>query len=200
MRTEIATAIRARVEGLVDELVERVLDRVEGQITDSLEAALSALESDLAHHDVKPQNILSDDDDSSQRSARDPARARPRPPRSGQMPSSSDSLRKPNTCGTCGAVGFTSRSCGKTHNVSSAPAGGERVDAAEVHGPTSAASPRRQSRPPAPVELDDDDSDDESEKTESPPQVARRDRFAAIEESVAKRRGELPMPRSTTVL
>lgn len=35
---------------------------------------------------------------------------------------STSSKRKPNRCSECGAVGFNSQSCGKTHNVPTSPA------------------------------------------------------------------------------
>lgn len=206
--------LRPRIEKLVDGLVEMIAERVERQIEDALEAARSALESDLAvghetvrdtiemplvgpvgrvvHRGVKP----SSDDVSSRRAGPGEAPAGV-PAHLDRAPSSDPSPRRArgertNTCRKCGAVGFTARTCGKTHNVSPAPTpvpapGRSKRDLDVEVRPAASA--------PSVLDVEDDDLDDE--KTESPPLVARADRFAAIEASARKRTGELPVPRST---
>lgn len=220
-RGDLAAHVRRRIDELVGDLTERVVGRVEQQITEMLETAVSALESDLAHRDVKPSNLIarnlgpdldralsprkqrrgrtvSSDDVSSRRAepGEDSAKRSTHSPGPNRAAGTSDALsRRPKSCSKCRAVGFTSAGCGRTHNVSPTPA----EDDSEVQGPASPRSyPRASSEPDRD---DDDDSDDESEKTESPPHVARkRDRFAEIEASARKRAGTLPVPRSTTVL
>lgn len=71
-------------------------------------------------------------------------------------PAKSTSGRKPNSCKKCGAVGFTSATCGKTHNVTSAKAETPSAVLPPPSTPKQTASlPSR--RPPVHAEVSSDD-------------------------------------------
>ena len=207
MRGELASVIRARVERLVDDLVSSIVAQAERQIDDALEAARSALESDLVVRDTiemplvgpvgrargfrKPKNVSSDDVSSRHAGVSEPpAASGPTQSHTRNRATSSDiSPSKPrertNTCGKCGAVGFTARTCGKTHNVSGGgPTGVGRAHSGSTPAPSTIA--HRDLKPSNVNDDVEDDDDTESEKTESPPPGCAKAR------PLRRHRGERP--------
>jgi hypothetical protein len=155
-RDELLDHVRPRVEQLAGDIATMLWDRLELLLDQALDAARSALESELAvgHRDIKPANVSSDDVSSRHAEERGTSTTT-EPPRSTRAASPSSRSRAPSSdlssprrqksCSKCGAVGFTSAGCGRTHNVSATP-NLDRV-----------------------FEAIEDEIDEESEKTEAPP-------------------------------
>lgn len=196
-REALLAHVRPFVEDLAVELATILFGRLEAQLDQALDAARSALASDIetpviqtgrsaglapvpeAHRDRS--NMLRRTED---------ANAGAGLPRT----------RRPATCRNCGASGFTSKGCGTTHQPLTKPA-------ASVSPPV-ARAPRAPAPAPSPipppvlvVEVEelaaqDDDDDDELEVVVAPV-PGPRDRFAAIEARAAARK-VTNAPRSTS--
>lgn len=108
-RAKLRQVIRARVDGVVDELVDVLIDRVEVTITDALEVARSAVGTEIAAEecpaDVPPDEVEDGQPEDVATNMADAIAMVTGP-----------SGRAPNSCSKCGAVGFTARSCGTSHN------------------------------------------------------------------------------------
>lgn len=177
---KLRAIFRARVDALVDDLVDVLVDRVESTIGQALDAARSALESDLQRpRDAAPaaglqwarcacgwQGLDTDAEEHFATHENDEP--------IGAEPSAAPAIRKRATmkCGKCGEVGYRADGCGRTHNIS----GGETAGAGRD---------QRGSTPPPSTAVDDDDDDDD-EKTQSPPpscvaQPVRRHRGSRAE-------------------
>jgi hypothetical protein len=105
--------------------------------------------------------------------------------------------RKPNTCGKCGARGYTAQGCGRTHNVKSKPKADdeEEEESGDGRSSTTPLRPPVEARRPLPEkpapfrhrpiakplddrapEPDDDDEPDDKTPFELAPAIAARSR------------------------
>lgn len=208
-RDDLLEHVRALVEDLTGDLATILWGRLESQLDQALDAARSALASDLEFDldlEPAPERRREPRPAPTARKQRDPKPANIQTGRSAGLNPAKGTRRRSPTCAICGEVGFLTKTCGKTHNVTTEPAAivAPTARAARVPAP----APSIVSRPvvaqpddeedepedPAPiVELDDEDDNDEP----SVPPPGPRDRFAKIQASAEARTGALPVPRST---
>lgn len=148
-RDDIRAHVRPQVDALVDEIVERAWTQLQGTINEVIGIARSVL-LEGEHVGVAEQV-----DAPSPRVSVGLVGSNPAPDTSVRA-----SGRKPNSCKKCGAVGFTSATCGKTHNV------GDSLP-----------------------EALDRQMDVRPDRKPPPLSSSRSDRFAAIEAAAQARRG-----------
>lgn len=112
-RDQLLEHIRPLVEDLAGELASILWADLEVKLDQALDAARSALISDLQStvraDDCAAPSVPTYADVESGSSVRTPRRAAPE--------STAPKGRKPNTCSKCGTRGFTAATCGRTHNV-----------------------------------------------------------------------------------
>lgn len=179
-REALLTHIRPLVEDLAVDLATLIGDRLNGQLEQALDVARSALASDIDSGDAARGS----------KAITEPHRDRInmlRRTASAAIAARQPVARRPTTCRNCGAVGFTSKGCGTSHQPLTQPAASVPppvlVVVAENDEPE--AEIESDEAPAADVELDDQDDDDEIEV--AVPKPGPRDRFAEIE-ALAKKR------------
>lgn len=97
-----------QLQPIVEQLADKILELADKTANDILRERLQSL--------ISPPNIP---DEPKRRTAR-VAKGKPAAvtkPRKSVTENIPTEKRKPNSCNKCGAIGFTSRTCGKTHNV-----------------------------------------------------------------------------------
>ena len=191
-REAMKKLLRPKVEELVGELADLLWGRLETQLDQALDAARSALLSDLEGSLI-------------------PAKERNRA-RSNQLRRDADAAvaagnprpRRTVSCRNCGAVGFTSKGCGITHSIpGAAPAVVDEesteveeaeVAPVEVEAAVQPDDEESENDPPDDEGEGDEDSDDEGEEVEpaGAPELNPRNRFERIEaQAEARRAGEI---------
>ncbi len=151
-----------------DGIIERLQPLI-GQLADGL----VALASDLAREHViaaLETMPLTDPKPVRRKAKRSGARLKAKPtkrPAKAAKAKSGSGAKRQNHCRNCGAAGYQTKTCGRTHNVAS-PAGSKRIVL-------------------TPEQLEE--VDDEMEEAPAAKQVGRRDRFHLLEEAARRRRG-----------
>jgi hypothetical protein len=207
-RTTLAKHIRARLEPLAEDLADLLWSSVETQIAEVLDVARSALLSEIVPEvGAVPVALVTNEAVGSA----NPAAETPQEPSNGR----SDAGHEPLNPGAGARIVKLAR----THRVITAKELPEVIEAIGTEPPVPVRAPHNKGKQIVCTVCKEPGHNARRHKTETwaseataardedmdaapapVPFVSRRDRFAAIEQSAAKRNGTLPVPRTTVDL
>ncbi len=176
MREQLLQRITPAIEKLAEQLVDLVLERIDmhiNQLELAFDAAASSFASDILSTAAADTQGTEPVSHTRSRRTRDPGEARKLAPRPSSPSSSgkesrshgaagpvrsaatrSPDQKRTNTCRKCGAIGFTARTCGKTHNVSTSLASAPPSPAPRTSSPATSSIQAPPHQPSGPVRGD----------------------------------------------